>query len=165
MDENSPTDKKVVGLLKKMSSVCPETTNNSSSSVKQLVECPNCKTPLKPGVLFCLNCQRKLAPPARPTKLSETRNGNSFTYHKMERLDIEQQLEAKNKLQNLRQQKVLVLSKIQRILNYALVITMVIGGIIATQHYFIVNRPWNNINKSISANKHLEDVQFARVRH
>jgi hypothetical protein len=143
----APVDKKdnlISGFLKKLGISCEKSQNKiiAPNSFVSIPQCPNCKAALKPGIQFCLNCQRTLAPPSRPIKLSEAGFGNSFTYHRMDSVDPAEQLIAKNKLQHLRQQKMVALARMHKFLNYALVAAIVIGGIVVFTNYIMRNISW-----------------------
>ncbi len=150
----------IVCFLKRLAGISGNYKAIVTSAGRQDSECPYCKSPLKSGIQFCLNCQRKLAPAIRTGKLSETITGNYFGNASQDSITPDQQLEAKTKLQNLRQQKLITLARMQQYLNYALILALIVCSIILTQR-FLGTSPSNKGVSSSPINNKNTNNRFA----
>ncbi len=140
-----PIEGIVTKLLNRLRGICPSAESDISINdiSKTITECPYCQAPVTQGVQFCLNCQRKLAALPGPTKLSETRNGNSFTHHQIKNTNLEENTETRHNIQSLRKpRQIPSISKLQKGLNYALIFSVVIGSIIFANSYFDMGKSW-----------------------
>ena len=159
----------IIRLFSKLANSCRATQNkiaipntNTSTNI-----CPNCKIPSKQGIQFCLNCQRPIFPSTRPVKLSDARNVSSLTYHGLNDFNVNEQREVKNKLQNLRQQKIvgsgtIALIKLQRYLNYALILAIIVGGMVVIQRYVLTSQLWRNQNNINSDNRPVKSLNATK---
>jgi len=157
----------IVSFLQRIGSICDSKKDKTvaPNAGQQGSECSNCKTPLKPGIQFCLNCQRTIAQPIRTTKLSEAPNGNFFANRSGDAPTLDEQQKAKTKLQKLRQNKLIVLARAHQFLNYALIAAIIIGGIIMIQRNLVPTSPSHNISDSLSKNRTANNMATTNPSH
>ncbi len=149
---SSPRDNIIVRLLKKMRLICSKPAVNIATNPteinREFIQCPYCQATVTRGVQFCLTCQRKLTASSITHKLSANRSGNAFTFHQLSALEEDiSNIATKSNIQNLRQLRQLSnMGKIQRVLNYALGIGIILGGIVILQSYLDMSKSWHTIS-------------------
>lgn len=148
---NALKDNIITKLFKRMKNSCNKTPLEAEIPAelsRQVIQCPYCQTPVPTGIQFCLNCQRKLATLTWTNKLPLTRTGIASTHCPSDEVGIIPEAN-RNNIQNLRQQRLMSLDKIQRALNYALIAAIVFGGIVIVQNYFTMSNPLKTLGQLI----------------